>query len=80
LKKTIDYGRIGAEARIQEGAYFRWYKLLFSPWGRFFKSLVFKQAWRDGWRGWVIAFSSLLACFAKYAFMYEHHISGKQQL
>ncbi len=71
LKRTIDYGRIGARAEIKKGKGFRWYKLVLSPWGRFAKSIVFKQAWRDGWRGWIIAFSSFLTCFAKHAFIYE---------
>lgn len=79
LKRTIDYGRISALAMMEEGKDFRWYKLFFSPWGRFAKSLVFKQAWRDGWRGWIIAFSSLLACFAKYAFMYEASLHNSSQ-
>jgi glycosyltransferase involved in cell wall biosynthesis len=71
LQKTVNYARIGAEAAMEQGEHFHWAKLLLSPWGRFMKSLLFKQAWRDGWRGWIIAFSSLLTCFAKYAFMYE---------
>ena len=79
LKRTIDYGRISALAMIEQGRRFRWYKLLFSPWGRFAKSIVFKQAWRDGWRGWIIAFSSLLTCFAKYAFLYEAELQRRRK-
>lgn len=78
LKRTIDYGRIGALAQISQGRTFRWHKLLLAPWGRFLKSLILKQAWRDGWRGWIIAFSSLLTCFAKYAFMYERSVVHKK--
>lgn len=75
LLRTIQYARIGARAQIKNGKKFRWYKLAFSPWLRFLKSLFVRHAWRDGWRGWIIAFSSMLACFAKYAFLLENKIS-----
>ena len=79
LMTTIKYARIGAKADIEKGGGFKWHKLLFSPVFRFFRSLVIKQAWRDGWRGWIIAFSSMLSCFAKYAFIYEHERAPKQK-
>jgi hypothetical protein len=50
----------------------RWYHLACSPWLAFFKSLVAKQGWRDGWRGWVIAFATLTKVFLKYAFVFEN--------
>lgn len=78
LQRTIRYARIGAEENIRKGEQFRWYRLIFSPWLRFLKSLFIRQAWRDGWRGWIIAFSSMLACFAKYAFIYEQHSTRKR--
>jgi glycosyltransferase involved in cell wall biosynthesis len=78
LLRTISYARIGAQARLQQGERFRWYKLLLSPWGRFLRSMLVKQAWRDGWRGWLIAFSSMLAAYAKYAFLLEAHLREKQ--
>jgi glycosyltransferase involved in cell wall biosynthesis len=85
FKRAIDYGRIGALAMMDKGKKFQWHNLLFSPWVRFIKSLVFKQAWRDGWRGWIIAFSSFLTCFIKYAFMYEatlqnHHEDKEKKI
>jgi len=79
LKRTIDYGRIGAEAALEQGKRFQWTRLIFSPFGRLTKSLIFKQAWRDGWRGWIIAVSSFLTCFAKYAFMYENKITDENK-
>jgi glycosyltransferase involved in cell wall biosynthesis len=72
LKRTLDYARIGAEGDIQAGKRFRWHKLVFSPWVRFWRCILVKQAWRDGWRGWIIASSALIAATAKYAFIYEH--------
>ncbi|WP_027370133.1 glycosyltransferase family 2 protein [Desulfovermiculus halophilus] len=79
LKRTIDYGRIGAEAALDQGKRFHCSQLLFSPFGRLVKSLLFKQAWRDGWRGWIIAVSSFLTCFAKYAFMFEHWATREKE-
>jgi glycosyltransferase involved in cell wall biosynthesis len=72
--RTVKYARVGAEAMIAKGRPFRWHKLVIGPWFRLFRSLVIRQAWRDGWRGWVIAYSSMFAGFLKYAFLLEHHI------
>lgn len=72
--RTIKYARISAETLAAKGKPFRWYKLVFSPWFRLFQSLVIKQAWRDGWRGWIIAYSSMFAGFLKYAFLFERRV------
>ena len=71
LDRTIRYARIAADAAATRGRVARWYHLLFSPWLAFLKSLVLKQGWRDGWRGLVIAFATLVKVFAKYAFLHE---------
>ena len=77
FQRTIMYARIGAEQRLEGGKQVQWYQLLLSPWARFFRSLVIKQSWRDGWRGWIIAMSSMFSCFAKYAFMLERELRGQ---
>jgi glycosyltransferase involved in cell wall biosynthesis len=69
--RVLRYAPIAADARIRSGRPVRWHHLAVSPFAAFFKSLVLKQAWRDGWRGWVIAFATLVKVFAKYAFVYE---------
>lgn len=74
FQRTIMYARIGAEQQIKNGRPVRWHQLLLSPWVRLFRSLVVKQSWRDGWRGWIIAMSSMFSCFAKYAFMLEREL------
>lgn len=71
LQRTIKYARIMAESFHAQGQRFHWSKLLFSPWLSFFKHLVLRGGWRDGWRGWLIAFSKWLDVFAKYAFLLE---------
>jgi glycosyltransferase involved in cell wall biosynthesis len=72
LQRTLHYARLGAEDLIAQGEPFRAHKLLLSPWGRLLRILIGQQAWRDGWRGVLIAASSMLAAFAKYAFVLEH--------
>jgi glycosyltransferase involved in cell wall biosynthesis len=71
LQRTIKYARTMAESFHAAGQRFRWSKLLVSPWLSFSKHLVLRGGWRDGWRGWLIAFSKWLDVFAKYAFLLE---------
>ncbi|MGE4294845.1 MAG: glycosyltransferase family 2 protein [Campylobacterales bacterium] len=74
LHRMQKYAQIAARAEAAKGKPFRWTKLLFSPPGRLFKSLFIKGAWRDGWRGVVIAFSDATSAFMKYAYMYENSL------
>lgn len=71
LHRTIKYARAMAQSLHTNGKRFHWVKLLISPWLSFFKHLVLRGGWRDGWRGWLIAFSKWLDVFAKYAFLLE---------
>ncbi|HZO86500.1 MAG TPA: glycosyltransferase family 2 protein [Verrucomicrobiae bacterium] len=71
LQRTIKYSRLMAQSYHQQNRRFRWAQLLISPWLSFFKHLVLRSGWRDGWRGWLIAFSKWLDVFAKYAFLLE---------
>jgi glycosyltransferase involved in cell wall biosynthesis len=77
LEKTIQYARIMADSYAAVGMRFRWYYLLLSPWLTFFKHLVLKQGWRDGWRGWLISFVKWIGAFAKYAFLLECEFNGR---
>ena len=69
--KSIDYARISAEELARQGKRFRWHKIVLAPLVRFFRLLFIQQGWRDGWRGWIIAWSSMFSGFLKYAFLYE---------
>jgi glycosyltransferase involved in cell wall biosynthesis len=71
LETELKYARIMAESYARSGRSWRWYHAVFSPWIAFFKSLMLKSGWRDGWRGWVIASAKWLNTFAKYAFLLE---------
>ncbi len=77
--RTIQYARVGADDLIRQRRPFRWYKLILSPWMRLLRSLVLKQAWRDGWRGVIIAGSSMFAAFLKYAFVLEAELAAKRR-
>jgi glycosyltransferase involved in cell wall biosynthesis len=69
--RSIDYARISAQTLSDRGKPFRWHKIVLAPLIRFIRLLIFKQGWRDGWRGWIIAWSSMFSGFLKYAFLYE---------
>jgi glycosyltransferase involved in cell wall biosynthesis len=77
LQSSIRYARLGAESYARAGRKFHWHHLLFSPWITFFKHLVIKQGWRDGWRGWLIATAKMINVAAKYAFLLEKQMGAK---
>ena len=69
LQSTIGHARTMARSYANAGRRCHWYHLLLSPWAALFKSYVFKQGWRDGWRGLMIACVTLIGTMAKYAFL-----------
>lgn len=71
LRRTIHYARVGAERYGSEGRSQGWHQLVFSPWAAFLKKMIFKSAWRDGWRGWIICVVTAFGVFAKHAFRLE---------
>lgn len=79
LQKAIKYARIMADSYARSGRKCRWHQIIFSPWLAFFKILVLKSGWRDGWRGWVIAGAKWLNVFAKYAFLIERRWSKQNE-
>ena len=71
LHKTIKWARVSAYASKKEVAMFPLLGITIAPWIAFFKQLVLKQGWRDGWRGWLIAGVKMVNVFSKYAFKQE---------
>ena len=71
LERTLRYARTSADSLAQAGCRCRWYHLAISPWLALSKRLILKQGFRDGWRGWIIAYSAFLSVLAKYAFLRE---------
>ncbi|TVQ44414.1 MAG: glycosyltransferase family 2 protein [Saprospirales bacterium] len=78
MEVTINYARIGAQADLKKGKRFSPFKILFSPCARFFKLFFIKQAWMDGWRGWIAIVSSMMAAFLKQAFLFEALVKGNK--
>jgi glycosyltransferase involved in cell wall biosynthesis len=79
LQSTIKHARTMADSYAAEGRKFRWHQLLVLPWFAFFKRLVLKQGWRDGWRGWLISVGNLVGTFAKYGFLLEKQLVKSDQ-
>lgn len=79
LARTIRYARVGAERYAREGRPLRWHHLALSPWAAFFKKMIFKSAWRDGWRGWIISVVTMFGVFAKHAFRLEHRLTAEKK-
>lgn len=71
LRRTIRYAKIAATAHAGQGRRFRWLQLLGSPWAAFFKHLILKRGFRDGWRGCLISGIRGIDAFAKHAFLLE---------
>lgn len=71
VAKMADYGRISGGQLIARGRHVRARHLLFSPIWRFIKVLFVKGGWRDGWRGVLIAYTTMMAGVLKYAFALE---------
>ena len=71
FQRMIKYANLMAQGYLEEGRRFHWHHLFLFPWLGFLKFLVFKQAWRDGWRGWVVSLMHMVSVFAKYAFLLE---------
>ena len=66
--RTMDsYSRIGAVELARAGKHAGILDLLFRPSIRFFKFYFLKAGWRDGWRGFLLAYLSAYGCFLKYA-------------
>jgi glycosyltransferase involved in cell wall biosynthesis len=81
LHKSIKWARMSAYGAPTESRAFVFLcvGMIFSSWWAFFRQLVFKQGWRDGWRGWLIAGVTMVGTFAKYAFAQERRRAAENQ-
>jgi glycosyltransferase involved in cell wall biosynthesis len=75
LQRIAQYSRIAANSYWRKGRRCRWYHLTITPGWAFWKQLVLKQAWRDGWRGWIISFYAMVYVFSKYVFLLEKELT-----
>lgn len=74
FQRTIRYARISARSLAQQGRRCRWYHLALSPWLALGKRLILKQGFRDGIRGWIIAYATFFSVLAKSAFLLENQM------
>jgi len=71
FRSEINHAHTMAQSYAKLGRRFHWHQVLLLPGAEFLKRLILKQAWRDGWRGWIIAGVRSAGVFAKYAFLLE---------
>lgn len=71
MQKTVGYGRISGAELARRRRRIPTHKLIFSPLWRLIRTLLLKGGWRDGWRGLVIAYTSMFSGFLKYAYAME---------
>jgi glycosyltransferase involved in cell wall biosynthesis len=79
FERTVRYARTSAENLDRRERRCRWYHLVFSPWLAMAKRLIVKQGFRDGWRGWIIAYATFFSVLAKYAYQYERRAARKAE-
>ena len=71
LAKQAKHAETMARSMRREGKRGSVIKLATSPAGAFLKQILIKQAWRDGWAGWVAAASTGIATAMKHATLLE---------
>ncbi len=71
LAKQVEHAKTMATSLHAAGKTTSVLRLATSPAGAFFKQLVLKRAYRDGWPGWVAAASTALGTLAKHAILLE---------
>ena len=77
LAKQASHAHIAARSYRAMGRRGSVAKLVVSPTGAFLKQVVVRQAWRDGWRGWVAASATAAGALMKHAALIElSHTDG----
>ncbi|MCU0688915.1 MAG: hypothetical protein MUE97_04140, partial [Phycisphaerales bacterium] len=78
LRKQVGYGRLGAAGVVAQGQRGSYWRLLTSPPAAMLKQLVIKQAWRDGWPGWLAAGSAGAQALVKHMLIIEQARGGRE--
>jgi hypothetical protein len=73
LAKQAAHSRTMAQSMHQGGRRGSYLSLITSPPGALLKQLVLKQAWRDGWPGWLAAGSTAAATLMKHIALIEQN-------
>lgn len=71
LVKQAQHARTMAASLHAAGTKPSYARLIVSPLGAFVKQFVFKQAWRDGWLGWMAAVSAATGAAMKHMTLFE---------
>ena len=71
LSRQVQHSRLSAEGIYARGGRSSHLKMVTSAAGAFLKQMVLKQAFRDGWRGWVAAMCMGIASGMKHAILIE---------
>lgn len=71
LSKQAQHARVMAQSMRAEGQRGSVARVVTSPTGAFLKQLVLKQAWRDGWPGWLAAGSTAAGSLMKHVTLVE---------
>ena len=69
--KLISYARTTSSVKYSKDVRMSPFKLLLSPWLRFLRDMILKSAWKDGYRGVMIAYAGAFSSFMKQAYLYE---------
>lgn len=71
LRKQIELSRAGAEAYRRLGKRTSPLRLVVSPCSAWCRQMIFKSAWRDGWRGFIAASATAAAAVMKHLILLE---------
>ncbi|MCC6660032.1 MAG: glycosyltransferase family 2 protein [Phycisphaerales bacterium] len=71
LEKQASHAAVMAASMHRDGQRGSLFRAVTSPPSAFLKQLVIKQAWRDGWAGWLAAGSTAAGAFMKHAALLE---------
>lgn len=74
LRKQVGYARLMASELVARGegqGFGPYWDILTSPSMAFLKQMVLKQAWRDGWSGWLAAAATAQQALMKHALIIE---------
>ena len=71
LTRQVQHSRLSAEGIFARGGRSSHTRMVTSACGAFLKQIVLKQAFRDGWRGWVAAMCMGIASGMKHAILIE---------
>lgn len=79
LERQLRYARLTAEGLYLAGERGGAMQVCVMPAAAFLKQMVFKSAWRDGWRGVVAAASTAAATLMKHVLLYERTSLEREQ-